>query len=580
LITNKNVVDSEDVVVDSMRDTAKVAMKDALKEEKPYVIDINFPKEYIFLFLILILGAVLRYFYVSDGIFNIGGRFALEAYHLLMGVYDPNIIGMHVGIRYVQVALISLSFFFFGISEWSLYLHVFLSSMLSILIIYILGSKLFNKNVGLLSAFLLAVFPMDVLYATVVESDHIATFFLMLCFLFYYMADRSQRSTLLFFLSGFFLAASFFTKIFGLLFLPVLLFYEFFAEREHIRKRIFSVLIPFTIGFFLLVSPLFVYQYNATGDLFYNIHVERAMPLAIAAYEGFPVDWSFVTQPDFTSFPKYMFNVIPTKAWGEGIRDRTPKLHFYFLLLPFAFCYSFSYLRKHKKKELIFLSLWFVLTFFFLEFYTSIVKVERYLAIVAPPLLLLLGFATHRFYSRLKTPLAFKRTLLALFLILVFLFSIYQLGDFRVRAQTSDGLRYHAVEQVYASILKELPPKDIYITSYNQLSILNFYLGYEWNITSPLGFSPLGYRGGAPNTLYDLHFVDDYYTINDAYVLIQPYWFEEQDDLIGFYRFLNVTDSSSLYHNLIFPDYWVGVVQNPVANDMIFYVPPLSNDGT
>lgn len=65
--------------------------------------------------------------------------------------------------------LVSLSFRFFGVSEWSARLVPLVFSVALLLLIYVVGARLFDRKVGLLAAAFAAIMPMETYYGAHVD---------------------------------------------------------------------------------------------------------------------------------------------------------------------------------------------------------------------------------------------------------------------------------------------------------------------------------------------------------------------------------------------------------------------------
>ncbi len=91
--------------------------------------------------------------------------------------------------------LVSLSYLFFGVHEWSARLPNVLMSVVEVVIIYLLGRVLFGRRrEALLAAFLAALFPVRCFYGLLTTPTNFAAFFGLLTLLFYQLwILRSSR---------------------------------------------------------------------------------------------------------------------------------------------------------------------------------------------------------------------------------------------------------------------------------------------------------------------------------------------------------------------------------------------------
>ena len=163
-------------------------------------------KHSIFLIFILIFALVLRLiFFVGlantesqdDGVYiNFArivtlGQFSYDKTVLTEQYSNPVMI---LKTRSMMIYPTAFFFYIFGINDYSAVLWPLLSSLGSIVVIYYLGKLLVNEKVGLLSAFLLSFFPLDVINATRILPDIPATFFSILSVsVFFYAEKRNPK---------------------------------------------------------------------------------------------------------------------------------------------------------------------------------------------------------------------------------------------------------------------------------------------------------------------------------------------------------------------------------------------------
>jgi 4-amino-4-deoxy-L-arabinose transferase-like glycosyltransferase len=91
-----------------------------------------------------------------------------DAYLLAHGHFVHN---THWALRVGVIAPTALFIRMFGFHDWSVILYPLCLSLLGIVLIYALGASFFNREVGLLAAFLLACFPENIYYSTLVLAD-------------------------------------------------------------------------------------------------------------------------------------------------------------------------------------------------------------------------------------------------------------------------------------------------------------------------------------------------------------------------------------------------------------------------
>jgi len=83
---------------------------------------------------------------------------------------------VRIGIIYAT----ALSYSIFGVNDFSSVLFVLLTSLGSIILIFYFGKLLFDEKAGLMAAFLLSFFPLDIAYSTKLLTDLPSAFFMAL----------------------------------------------------------------------------------------------------------------------------------------------------------------------------------------------------------------------------------------------------------------------------------------------------------------------------------------------------------------------------------------------------------------
>jgi len=113
------------------------------------------------------LAVALRILFASGFVDQDDRAYIERAYHLSIG--DPAPRGGHQGARLGIAVPTALSFAVFGVGRWQASLFFLLCSVAGVGVAYWGGRMLFDARTGVVAAFLLAVFPLDVIYATIVS---------------------------------------------------------------------------------------------------------------------------------------------------------------------------------------------------------------------------------------------------------------------------------------------------------------------------------------------------------------------------------------------------------------------------
>lgn len=446
--------------------------------------------QHLILIGILLFAATLRIYYFAGIDFD-GSMYTLEAKNILEGIYNPFDLNYHnQGVRYTILIPIALSFKLFGISEWSAILPVFLASIFQIILVYLLGKKMFNVHMGLLAAFLLAIFPLDVNNATILEADLILSFTCLFSFLCYYRGVQKNTHLFIFF-SGIIIGVSIFIKVFAGLFLLIIVFADFILYSQEKRLQRFMYL---SLGIIVGIAPFIIYLTITTGNPLYFYTIEKEVN-------------TFLLQSNILDYNEYISRIFLIQTYHEP-----PMLSIYFILAIIA---SIYYLYKRKPETSVLLA-WLWIPFLILELIPTLPKVQRYLLFVEIPCIILISYGIIDFYYS-SFLYKFKKSIICLLFIGIITICFTQYGGYY---SFSTPLTYNNIsmkheEQYIYFALKDLPEKDIYITHYNMLPLLSFYFKYTKNATELYG-----YHGATGTSFYDLHIINNSLHLDDNYVIL------------------------------------------------------------
>ena len=129
---------------------------------------------------IIVLAIVLRILYLGHVEFD-EINWVTGAKHIIAGTFDPNTAFPTSHNRYAMMFLLAGYIYLFGYNHLTLVPITLIPALGSILIVYFLGLKIKDKKTGLIAAFLLAIFPLNVKYSSFLEADIIISFFMGLC---------------------------------------------------------------------------------------------------------------------------------------------------------------------------------------------------------------------------------------------------------------------------------------------------------------------------------------------------------------------------------------------------------------
>ncbi len=139
----------------------------------------------------------------------------------------------------------------------------FLGAM-SVLLVYILGKKLFDKKIALYSAVFFALIPIHVFYSQKMWTDPVVVFFILATFISFWEGyEKENNKHKIFF--GVFLALSLLARYTALWIIPVFFFYFLFRDKS--LKFLRDKYLWYAAGIFLVVlTPWFFYGYSYYGN--------------------------------------------------------------------------------------------------------------------------------------------------------------------------------------------------------------------------------------------------------------------------------------------------------------------------
>lgn len=168
--------------------------------------------------------------------------------------------------RWGLILPIALFYRWFGVNELSSTLWPFLSSLLTIYIAFRLGCLLKSRQAGLLSAALVAVFPLEIIFSSQSMADGPLGFWLLLAlYLFIAGDERSDRRLL--YLAGIALGLAYATKIVALFIAP------FFLLGMIFRKRIQWAWMLIPAGLLTVIAIEFLVFQQCFGDGLLRLHL-------------------------------------------------------------------------------------------------------------------------------------------------------------------------------------------------------------------------------------------------------------------------------------------------------------------
>jgi 4-amino-4-deoxy-L-arabinose transferase-like glycosyltransferase len=280
--------------------------------------------------------------------------------------YKPEL--SQFALRYGVIIPLGLVYRVFGIAEWTTIILPLLASTASVAMLMCVGRKLLGPSAALTAGLLLATFPADLRYATILVPEPVAGAWILLAVLLYlYWGTGSPAAAG--FVSGLCIGAAYLSKEPALFVAPALMI-DALARRQW---RIFSSI---AVGVLLIVGFEHIYYVAVTGDLMFRPH---AMAQHNQAKYMINVNQHLVWRL-FKVYPKMM--ILPN--WTFGLHS----------VSAIALTISVFFLVSKERWRLP--VLWAAVPWLYLNFGTSSLNRywvlpagDRYILFIYPPLFLL-----------------------------------------------------------------------------------------------------------------------------------------------------------------------------------------------
>ncbi len=369
-----------------------------------------------------------------------------------------------------------LSFNIFGVNDYSASLFSIVCSLLHIYIIYRIGTLLFNYRVGLLSGFILAIMPLDVIYATRITPDVPVSFFMTLGIYMFLKGIKGSKGIYMF-MAGIVIGMGYLVKstaLISILFMVVWIIIHWIKERSFPNKCLFIILglllvvilegsyYQFLTDYFFLRLHLIpkVYKFKYTSEWILNTNSLDLGFIVIEYLKG--------------SLFNHLKNLLDVYHYRSGLS--------YFGIFYYPIFISFFYMLFKKVNNSGYIICWFMLISLFLEFgplqitlglnplikYSLIEKQSRYLTLLIAPSVILLSLML----AHVKLP--FKRTA-SVILVLVLSFSSYKCVSF-AHEYFTDHTRDLREATKY---IENKSPKKVYV-DWLGMEQIYFYSGFKF----------------------------------------------------------------------------------------------------
>ena len=406
-------------------------------------------KTKLLFFLILLLAVLLRvqyldkslqkdespFFHLAENLYAKGSTIHLEKY-----LFDGSELVKSLSRSPLFAIYLSQVVRVFSLNEVALRLSMVIPSVLTVVLMYFVGTTIGDKKLGLLSAFLLAISRLHVEHSQIIDTDgSILTFLTLLSVFFLLKLWKSDKSKYLV-LSSITIAAAFLVKEPILLIFPPLFLYYF--QKRNLTD--FFAILALSMAISIVSLLIFGYFYS-TDFLAYFIRWINGFVFHRAAnvqyYQG------------------RIYQYVGISIWD--------------LTLPFIILFIFSIFHAFKSQNAFKFLAFFSIVF--LAFNTLIMGITKYHVPIIPIMCLLV--ANFILNSRIFN----KKTIPIILLLTILLFTSFYLLRIRTDAtfliETKANLRL-----ILIPFVLPIAPLLLYFTSHKKLALLVLFgmlIGYN-----------------------------------------------------------------------------------------------------
>jgi 4-amino-4-deoxy-L-arabinose transferase-like glycosyltransferase len=166
----------------------------------------------------------------------------------------------------------ALAYQAFGVSNFSTRFWTAIFGVLSCVVTFYLGKKLYNRFVGLLSVLVLSTFSSFYAFARLAMLDVPFVFFMLASVFFFLLSEEPEKSNRFTILGGLFFGLAIMTKQTTALLIPLIVGFYFVLSRRSIRA-LFSKRFALFLGVgILVIVPWLIYMVLQFGGSFWYVY--------------------------------------------------------------------------------------------------------------------------------------------------------------------------------------------------------------------------------------------------------------------------------------------------------------------
>ena len=412
-----------------------------------------------------LLGAILLAALIIRCYFFVGGvrgtdayLYAEQAQAMASGSYQLTQASQYYEFRLVMLLPTALSYYLFGINDYSSALLPLIFSLLNIVMIFLLAEKIFDWKTACLASLLMAIYPLDIMMATTLSPDSLIPLFstaAIYCYVCGLDQKNKRQTALLLFLSGVCIVMAASARITSFVLFFPLVFHQLFLARQQASDKA-RVLLITTLGMTLPFLAEMLYAYINTGDFLFRIHQLG--------------DTSDVMRGNYQTYLLTQILYYPRGMFGftlEGLAS-------FGLTWWLAVAGLFWAVKKRLAYRWL-LILWLAIPLacnIYIAAQAPQAYAYRLLSIIAPVAIISSAYLLSTFTVHLQQ----KKGTVILFMLLLGMAGMNFYGTYRiVQNRADDDAPYIAV----ADALKEAPCRDVYASPHRWPTFLDYYLRYN-----------------------------------------------------------------------------------------------------
>ena len=282
---------------------------------------------------------------------------------------------MEYPVNVIRPLLFPIIVYFFqliGLGEISVRVLILFLSLVSVYLMYSVGTLFFNKKTGLIASFLLSIYWSFFFFSFRLLVDVPLACLWLATILIFFKGYFGNKSIKYFILSGILLGMSFLMKFTSAALVLIFVVYLLVTERINIFKN--KKIISFFLSSLVVVMPFFLYQYFSFGDFFAFNNAATAGLVEVSL------------------LPSFLSHIFVSANWLLPVLKILFILGTLWLLFEFVFAIDLIGEKKSISNRYFFIFTWIIVSiFFFARLFEGKFAEDRYYFIFNPAMFLIIS---------------------------------------------------------------------------------------------------------------------------------------------------------------------------------------------